>query len=124
MTNTTDSAGPDKAANGRKGPQNYEINPGSEKLISLAVASRLSWLSRSPGGKPIHRTTLWRWATKGVRGVKLPTCRQGYGVCTTEGALRWFIRRCTDELSKPRDRKGSSTASTSKAAAALDAAEI
>lgn len=121
MKENTGSSGPNKAGNGQK---SYKINPGSEKLLTLAQAAQLSWLPRRRSGNPPHRSTLWRWATKGIRGIRLQTCRDGFGTCTTEAAVRDFFKRCTTELSKPCDRKSSTTASASRAATALDAAGI
>ncbi|MEO0514160.1 MAG: DUF1580 domain-containing protein [Planctomycetota bacterium] len=62
------------------------IDPTDENLLSLAQAAKLICVDgRNPS--PI---TVWRWATRGKRGVKLPAVPLGRGLVTTEAAMRWF----------------------------------
>lgn len=51
--------------------------------ITLAQAARLC------PGRP-HPSTVWRWSSRGVNGVKLRTGRQGRRVVTTRAWLREF----------------------------------
>ena len=46
----------------------------NEELLTLAEAA--AKLPRLNGTKP-HTSTLWRWSTRGVRGVRLETRRIG-----------------------------------------------
>jgi uncharacterized protein DUF1580 len=59
-----------------------------ENVIPLTSAP--SYLPRR-NGKPIHNSTLFRWASKGVRGVRLETIRVGGSRCTSIEALRRFV---------------------------------
>lgn len=58
-----------------------------ERLLTLTEAAKT--LPRL-NGKRIATTTLWRWATKGLRGVKLETRRLGRRVVTSVDALERF----------------------------------
>jgi len=55
----------------------------NEKLLDLATAARL--LPRRP-----HVSTLWRWARKGLKGIRLEYRRVGGRVYTTAEALDRF----------------------------------
>jgi hypothetical protein len=61
-----------------------------EDLISFAeAADRL----RRRNGKKTHVATVHRWASKGVRGIKLEFLQVGGVRCTTMAALeRFFVR--------------------------------
>ncbi len=62
----------------------------NETLKSLNEAATL---------EGVHVSTLHRWRLKGVRGVKLETCRRGGSRCTSLQALQRFhdeITRRTD----------------------------
>jgi hypothetical protein len=67
----------------------------SETVLSLTDAAKL--LPRLRRGKRPHVSTLYRWANKGIRGVRLETIRVGGTVCTSQDALRRFC----DHLSHP-----------------------
>ncbi len=55
----------------------------TEKRISLGQAARTI---------DVHPATIWRWATRGVNGVKLETIRLGGGkLWSSEQALTRFI---------------------------------
>ena len=49
----------------------------SEQILSFAAASKLPVFANRRSGKRINVSTLWRWATTGVRGVKLETIMAG-----------------------------------------------
>jgi hypothetical protein len=59
-----------------------------EKPLSLAEAARL--LPKRP-----NPATLWRWRTRGVRGVKLETILIGGRRYVSRAALRQFIEAVT-----------------------------
>ena len=42
-------------------------------------------------GKRLNRTTLWRWALKGCRGIKLETVLAGSGRYTTDAWVASFM---------------------------------
>ena len=68
-----------------------DIPHGSDELIPLSSVPDLHWLPRRRRGTKLSYTCLWRWATKGVAGVVLPTVRVGGTPCTTEADLRHFF---------------------------------
>lgn len=57
-------------------------------------------------GKVIHISTVWRWATRGVRGCRLETWRIGGATCTTQVAIDRFIRSM-NQSDKPKPIKNS-----------------
>lgn len=64
-----------------------------ETLLSLAAAA--AELPRRRRGKPTHVSTLHRWATRGLRGVRLEVLRVGGTTCTSREALQRFFTRLT-----------------------------
>lgn len=60
-----------------------------EELISLSAAAAI--LGNRRGGRKTHSSTLARWATKGLRGVRLETVRAGGIICTSRPALQRFF---------------------------------
>lgn len=68
----------------------------SERVLSLLEASRAECLPRRRRGQRPHVATLYRWATRGVRGVQLETIRVGGTLCTSLEALQRFCERCSD----------------------------
>lgn len=65
----------------------------AETVLSLSDATE--HLPRRRRGKRPHLTTLHRWATTGVSGVKLEVIRVGSTLCTSLEALQRFCERCT-----------------------------
>lgn len=61
-----------------------------ESLLGLAEATKD--LPRIGGKRPAI-STLWRWATQGLRGVRLEYVRVGHRVCTSREALDRFFAR-------------------------------
>jgi hypothetical protein len=53
-------------------------------------------LPRRRGGKPVHVSTLHRWASHGCKGVRLETIQIGGTRCTSVEALQRFFDRLTD----------------------------
>ena len=65
------------------------IDPLSDELLSLPEAAAL--FPRRRVGSKVSTTTLWRWYTRGSRGVRLEVARVGGQVYTTRDAIRDFI---------------------------------
>ncbi len=59
--------------------------------LTLAAAARI--LPRGRKGKKVHTSTLYRWATGGLKGVTLETVRRGGTIYTSKEALREFFAR-------------------------------
>lgn len=67
-----------------------------ETVVSLNDAT--SHLPRRRRGSRPHVATVYRWAQRGVRGVRLETLQIGGTMCTSIEALQRFF----DRLSEPR----------------------
>jgi hypothetical protein len=65
------------------------INTLTETVVPFAEAARR--LPRLRGDRPVNPATLWRWATSGLRGIRLETCRVGGTRCTSLEALARFF---------------------------------
>ena len=63
-----------------------KLNLLTEETLSLPQASR------ELPGRP-NASTLWRWASRGLGGVKLETIRIGTRVFTSRQALTRFIEK-------------------------------
>lgn len=50
-------------------------------------------------GKKAHPSTLYRWATSGLRGIRLETLKVGGTLCTSQGALQRFFEALSGECS-------------------------
>ena len=61
----------------------------TEQVLTFTEASKVL---PPIGGKRTHPSTLWRWARKGVRGVKLETRRLGGRFVTSIEALDRFSK--------------------------------
>jgi hypothetical protein len=71
------------------------INPFTEKVILLTKAARrLPAICRE---NPPHTATLYRWASRGVRGIRLEIIRVGGRTCTSEEALARFFERLSQD---------------------------
>lgn len=54
-------------------------------------------------GRKVHVGTVYRWSSRGLRGVRLETIRIGGTVCTSREALqRFFARLSGDAVTEPR----------------------
>ena len=70
-----------------------------ERGLSLTQASQQSILPQRRRGKRPHVATLYRWAQRGLRGVRLETIRVGGTLCTSVEAIqRFFERLSIDEM--------------------------
>jgi hypothetical protein len=65
------------------------IDPLTETVVPFAEAARR--LPRLRRDRPVSPATLWRWASSGLRGVRLETCRVGGTRCTSLEALARFF---------------------------------
>jgi hypothetical protein len=65
------------------------IDPINDRLLPLREAADL--FPRRRMGAKVNVATLWRWMTRGARGVVLETVRVGNQNYTTEQAVRDFI---------------------------------
>jgi hypothetical protein len=85
------------------------IDPATEVLRPLADAARQ--LPPLRGGKPVWPSTVWRWATRGIRDrngavVRLEIIKLGGTCCTSEQALTRFFRALTEDAEQPATENG------------------
>lgn len=71
-----------------------------EPVMTLTEAA--GWLERRFGRRP-SVASIWRWATKGIKGVRLATIALGRFRYTTDGALERFVAE-TSQLGAGGDR--------------------
>lgn len=69
------------------------IDPHTETLFSLTEAARL--LPKRRGGKRPHLSCIYRWTTRGCKGVILESIQIGGTRCTSREALGRFFERLT-----------------------------
>jgi Protein of unknown function (DUF1580) len=62
-----------------------------EEVLTLSQAAEV--LPSLRGGRPVHRSTLYRWISRGVRGIRLETLRLGRTLVTSQEALQRFAER-------------------------------
>jgi len=72
----------------------------TETILTLAEAA--SRLPKRRAGKKPHVATLYRWASRGLRGVKLEMLQVGGTTCTSVEALQRFF----DALTRARSPAG------------------
>ena len=99
----------------------------AEGLISLGEAARSL---PKVDGRHTSQKSLWRWATRGIRGVRLESRRMGGRLFTSKPALDRFGERLAqayaDEPTTPRntntpsERASRSDANTNRRARAAD----
>ena len=70
----------------------------NERSITLSEAAKV--LPEVNGRRP-HAATVWRWARKGINGVRLETCRVGGRYVTSIEALERFSRKLNSERAVP-----------------------
>lgn len=66
----------------------------SERLIALADVPAI--LPRRRGGKRVNSSCIYRWAQRGLRGIRLETLQCGGTKVTSKEALARFFRRLED----------------------------
>ena len=69
------------------------LNIVSEELVSLTDAAKL--LPKRRRGRKPSFCCLWRWSTRGCRGVVLESIRIGGTICTSVQALQRFFDALT-----------------------------
>jgi hypothetical protein len=76
---------------------NVLADPGSDELVPLnrVPAMDSALMPRARAGRKIAVSTIYRWATRGCRGVKLEVLRAGGVTCTTRTALLRFYEIVT-----------------------------
>jgi hypothetical protein len=65
------------------------IDPLTEEVLTFPQAAKR--LPHLQNGRPVHVSTLWRWAMQGLRGVRLETVKIGGARVTSAEALRRFF---------------------------------
>jgi hypothetical protein len=60
-------------------------------LIPLAQVPSLPFIPHRRCGRKLHVSTIFRWAQRGVNGVRLEVLRAGGSLCTTVEALQQFF---------------------------------
>lgn len=66
-----------------------------EEVLTFREATRR--LPRRSSGRHPHPATLYRWATEGLRGVRLETIQVGGTLCTSIEALQRFFEQLGNE---------------------------
>lgn len=82
------------------------IDPLTEPTFSLSRAARR--LPHLRNDRPVSPSTLWRWANKGVGGVRLETVRCGGVTVTSEDALRRFFAALSGQVAPPQRQEPAS----------------
>jgi hypothetical protein len=77
-----------------------------EGIITLPEAAAM--LPARRGGRRVHVSTIFRWAQKGSKGVRLETIRIGSALHTSREAMQRFCDRLTeaDPIPTARDVQG------------------
>lgn len=71
----------------------------NESVLSLREACRK--LPHRRAGRPTHPATLYRWATEGLRGIRLESIQIGGTLCTSLEALQRFFERLSHRKNSP-----------------------
>lgn len=71
------------------------IDTTREEVAPFAAAAK--WLPSLRGGRPIAPGTLWRWARRGLKGVRLEIVMVGGIACTSREALQRFFESRTEQ---------------------------
>jgi hypothetical protein len=66
----------------------------SEEILPLSEAARR--LPRRRRGRQVAVSTLYRWATVGIRGIRLEVIQIGGTKCTSQQALERFFDQLTN----------------------------
>jgi hypothetical protein len=65
----------------------------NETLLTLSQAARLQPPGR--GGRPTHISTVYRWISRGIGGIRLDAIRLGGRLLTSREALQRFAEQLT-----------------------------
>ena len=71
----------------------YIGDPGNEETIPLSQVPDLPIIGRGSRGRRVAPSTIYRWASRGCRGVQLEVIRVGGVLKTTPSAVRRFANR-------------------------------
>jgi hypothetical protein len=71
----------------------YICDAGVEEMIPLSQVPHLPIIGRGSRGKRVAPSTIYRWASRGCRGVQLEVLRVGGVLKTTQSAVERFTRR-------------------------------
>lgn len=88
----------------------------AETVFRLAEAPK--YLPMGRGGRRVHVSTVFRWAQRGIRGVKLDTIRVGGALHTSTSALQRFAEQLTKLSGNGGNQAGPSPSVRRRAAAA------
>ena len=98
------------------------IDTNKDELLTMAQAAKVC--PKIDGRRP-HSGSIWRWAKKGVHGVRLEHVRVGRRVCTSRDALNRFFNELAqappptrEQSSRPDKPKGRTVSEREKAMAA------
>jgi hypothetical protein len=83
------------------------IDINAETLLTLTQAARLRPASRN--GRATHKSSVYRWIARGLRGHKLEAVRLGGTLYTSREALQRWAERLTDGPSQTPAAAGGST---------------
>ena len=72
------------------------IDLSSELPVPLSDVPSLPCIPRRRGGRKLHRSTPFRWAHAGVKGVHLEVIRVGGTLCTSVAALQRFFEQLAE----------------------------
>lgn len=72
----------------------------SDYLRLADVPRRLNVPGRAPG-QVVSLPTVWRWAMRGLRGVRLRTAKIGGHTCTTQAWVREFFEMLSADRDVP-----------------------
>jgi len=75
----------------------YKIDLDAEELLALS-GDLPKYVQQVVGGRRIHKSTVYRWALRGVRGRRLPTVRVARQLYTSKGAFSWWASKLADDL--------------------------
>ena len=76
------------------------------------------------GKKRLHPATLYRWAARGLRGVRLETIQVGGSLCTSEEKLQLFFNRLSELDAGNRDETKPLASDPNRVEQQLDEARI
>ena len=61
----------------------------AENLLTFSEVTKI--LPKRRTGKKTHVCTIYRWATRGLRGIRLETTQIGGSMCTSKEAIQRFF---------------------------------
>jgi hypothetical protein len=87
-----------------------------EHLVPLSDVPSL--LPPRPNGRRLHFSTIWRWATRGVRGgIRLATVRIGGATYTSREAIQRFADELADAPTPGRPNRPADASPRARSAA-------